>query len=131
MADFEKKKAEELARLEEYKKEEMRKLQKERKIFEKHAAAARAIPDKKEREEMQVRFPIYFLSPLPCKGATAKRLFLEMPTCSGNSCQTGCFVDTIKPVKIISGSDYYSHHKEFLEIYFPCVSVHDTYLALS
>ncbi|KAK1167660.1 centromere protein J [Acipenser oxyrinchus oxyrinchus] len=54
MADFEKKKAEELTRLEEYKKEEMRKLQKERKIFEKHAAAARAIPDKKEREEMQV-----------------------------------------------------------------------------
>ncbi|XP_051782132.1 centromere protein J isoform X1 [Erpetoichthys calabaricus] len=54
VADFEKVKADELTRLEEYKKEEMRKLQKERKVFEKYAAAARAIPDKKEREEMQV-----------------------------------------------------------------------------
>ncbi|MBN3322792.1 CENPJ protein, partial [Atractosteus spatula] len=53
MAEFEQKKAEELARLEELKKEEMKKLQKERKVFEKYAAAARAIPDKKEREEMQ------------------------------------------------------------------------------
>ncbi|KAG2456826.1 NPAS2 protein, partial [Polypterus senegalus] len=53
VADFEKVKADELTRLEEYKKEEMRKLQKERKVFEKYAAAARAIPDKKEREEMQ------------------------------------------------------------------------------
>lgn len=47
-------KAEELAKLEEYKKEENRKLQKERRLFEKHASAARAIPDKKEREEIQV-----------------------------------------------------------------------------
>ncbi|XP_069035269.1 centromere protein J [Lepisosteus oculatus] len=53
VAEFEQKKAEELARLEELKKEEMKKLQKERKVFEKYAAAARAIPDKKEREEMQ------------------------------------------------------------------------------
>ncbi|KAG9330402.1 hypothetical protein JZ751_025523 [Albula glossodonta] len=52
-AEFERMKAEELAKLEELKKEEMRKLQKERKLFEKHASAARAIPDKKEREEIQ------------------------------------------------------------------------------
>lgn len=44
----------ELAKFEEYKKEETRRLQKERRIFERHASAARAIPDKKEREEIQV-----------------------------------------------------------------------------
>lgn len=48
-------KAEELSRFEEYKKEETRKLQKERRVFERHALAARAIPDRKEREEIQVR----------------------------------------------------------------------------
>lgn len=48
-------KAAELAKFEEYKKEENRKLQKERRIFERHVTAARAIPDKKEREEIQVR----------------------------------------------------------------------------
>lgn len=48
-------KAAELAKFEEYKKEENHKLQKERRIFERHASAARAIPDKKEREEIQVR----------------------------------------------------------------------------
>lgn len=47
-------KAEELAKFEDYKKEENRKLQRERKLFEKHMSAARAIPDKKEREEIQV-----------------------------------------------------------------------------
>lgn len=52
--EFEQTKAEELAKFEEYKKEENRKLQKERKLFEKHASAARAVPDKKEREEIQV-----------------------------------------------------------------------------
>ncbi|KAG7463611.1 hypothetical protein MATL_G00178480 [Megalops atlanticus] len=52
-AEFERKKVEELAKLEEFKKEETRKLQKERKLFERHASAARAIPDKKEREEIQ------------------------------------------------------------------------------
>ncbi|KAM6934576.1 centrosomal P4.1-associated protein [Xenentodon cancila] len=51
--EFEQTKAEELAKFEEYRKEENRKLQKERKLFEKHASAARAIPDKKEREEIQ------------------------------------------------------------------------------
>ncbi|KAM3862186.1 centrosomal P4.1-associated protein [Diretmus argenteus] len=51
--EFEQMKAEELSRFEEYKKEEGRKLQKERKVFEKHALAARAMPDKKEREEIQ------------------------------------------------------------------------------
>ncbi|KAM3607861.1 uncharacterized protein V6R79_015268 [Siganus canaliculatus] len=51
--EFEQVKAQELAKFEEYKKEENRKLQKERKVFEQHVAAARAIPDKKEREEIQ------------------------------------------------------------------------------
>ncbi|XP_051260860.1 centromere protein J isoform X2 [Dicentrarchus labrax] len=52
--EFEQMKTEELAKFEEYKKEENKKLQKERKLFEKHASAARAMPDKKEREEIQV-----------------------------------------------------------------------------
>ncbi|XP_040913226.1 centromere protein J isoform X2 [Toxotes jaculatrix] len=52
--EFEQMKAEELAKFEEYKKEENKKLLKERKLFEKHASAARAIPDKKEREEIQM-----------------------------------------------------------------------------
>lgn len=52
--EFEQRKAEELAKFEEYKREENKKLQKERKLFEKHVSAARAIPDKKEREEIQV-----------------------------------------------------------------------------
>ncbi|XP_054888408.1 centromere protein J isoform X2 [Poeciliopsis prolifica] len=51
---FEQTKAEELANFEEHKREENRKLQKERKLFEKHMSAARAIPDKKEREEIQL-----------------------------------------------------------------------------
>ncbi|XP_043928782.1 centromere protein J [Protopterus annectens] len=53
IAEFEQQKKTELSNLEEYKKEELRKLQKERKVFEKYAAAARAVPDKKEREEIQ------------------------------------------------------------------------------
>ncbi|XP_029567722.1 centromere protein J isoform X3 [Salmo trutta] len=52
-AEFEQQKAEELARFEEFKREETKKLQKERKVFEKHTAAARAIPDKRERDEIQ------------------------------------------------------------------------------
>ncbi|XP_062313672.1 centromere protein J isoform X3 [Osmerus eperlanus] len=51
-AEFEQRKAEELARFEEFRKEETRRLQKERQVFEKHASAARAIPDKKERQEI-------------------------------------------------------------------------------
>ncbi|KAM9850620.1 centrosomal P4.1-associated protein [Aulostomus maculatus] len=51
--EFEQLRAEELAKFEEYKKEEIRKLQKERKLFEKHMVASRAIPDRKEREEIQ------------------------------------------------------------------------------
>ncbi|XP_048351513.1 centromere protein J [Sphaerodactylus townsendi] len=53
IATFEQQKAKELAQIEEMKKEEARKLQKERKVFEKYALAARAIPDKKERDEIQ------------------------------------------------------------------------------
>lgn len=53
-AQFEQTKAEEQAKFEEYKREQSSKLQKERKVFEKHLSAARAIPDKKEREEIQV-----------------------------------------------------------------------------
>lgn len=52
--EFEQTKTEELAKFEEYKREQSSKLQKERKVFEKHLSAARAIPDKKEREEIQV-----------------------------------------------------------------------------
>ncbi|XP_069058399.1 centromere protein J isoform X2 [Pleurodeles waltl] len=52
-AEFEQRKANELAQIDELKKEEMKKLQKERKVFEKYATAARAIPDKKERDEIQ------------------------------------------------------------------------------
>ncbi|XP_029981433.1 centromere protein J isoform X2 [Sphaeramia orbicularis] len=52
--EFEQMRTEELSKFEEYKKEENRKLQKERKLFEKHVSAARAIPDKKEREEIQM-----------------------------------------------------------------------------
>lgn len=52
---FEQRKAKELAALEEMKKEEARKLQRERRVFERHASAARAMPDKKERQEIQVR----------------------------------------------------------------------------
>lgn len=54
IADFQQQKAQELAEIEEYKKKEMKKLQKERKVFEKYATEARAIPDKKERDEIQV-----------------------------------------------------------------------------
>uniref|UniRef100_H0XC11 Centrosomal P4.1-associated protein n=1 Tax=Otolemur garnettii TaxID=30611 RepID=H0XC11_OTOGA len=53
IADFEQQKAKELARIEEFKKEETRKLQKERKVFEKYTTAVRSFPDKKEREEIQ------------------------------------------------------------------------------
>ncbi|XP_034430977.1 centromere protein J [Hippoglossus hippoglossus] len=52
--EFEQTKVEETAKFDEYKKEENKKLQKERKLFEQHVSAARAIPDKKEREEIQV-----------------------------------------------------------------------------
>ncbi|XP_042168129.1 centromere protein J [Oncorhynchus tshawytscha] len=52
-AEFEQQKAEELARFEEFKRAETKKLQKERKVFEKHTSAARAIPDKRERDEIQ------------------------------------------------------------------------------
>ncbi|XP_077637606.1 centrosomal P4.1-associated protein [Lonchura striata] len=53
IADFGQKKAQELAEIEEYKKKEIKKLQKERKVFEKYTTEARAIPDKKERDEIQ------------------------------------------------------------------------------
>ncbi|KAK0152637.1 Centromere protein J [Merluccius polli] len=54
--EFERGKEEERVRvvkLEEVRKEENRKLQRDKKLFEQHASAARAIPDKKEREEIQ------------------------------------------------------------------------------
>lgn len=55
--EFEQKKSEDLAKFEEHKREENKKLLKERKLFEKHVWAARAVPDKKEREEIQVHLP--------------------------------------------------------------------------
>lgn len=57
-AEFEKKRTEEIAKWEEFKKEEHKKLQRERKLFEKHAATVRARPDKQERDEIQVQ--IYY-----------------------------------------------------------------------
>nr|KAF6373215.1 centromere protein J [Pipistrellus kuhlii] len=53
ITDFEQQKANELARIKEFKKEEMRKLQNKRKVFEKYATVARTFPDKKERLEIQ------------------------------------------------------------------------------
>ncbi|OXB69683.1 UNVERIFIED_CONTAM: hypothetical protein H355_005714, partial [Colinus virginianus] len=53
IADFQQQKAQELAEIEEYRKKEMKKLQRERKVFEKYTTEARAIPDKKERDEIQ------------------------------------------------------------------------------
>lgn len=53
-ADFQQNMAEELDKWEAFKCEENRKLQREKKLFEKHAAAARARPDKRERDEIQV-----------------------------------------------------------------------------
>ncbi|GAA6069593.1 centromere protein J isoform X1, partial [Tachysurus ichikawai] len=52
-ADFQQNMAEELDKWEAFKCEENRKLQREKKLFEKHAAAARARPDKRERDEIQ------------------------------------------------------------------------------
>ncbi|KAH3888449.1 centromere protein J-like [Dreissena polymorpha] len=51
--EFEREKAEELKRFEEFKKEELKKLKHERKMFDKYQKAARAGPDKKEREEIE------------------------------------------------------------------------------
>ncbi|XP_064612712.1 centromere protein J-like isoform X2 [Liolophura sinensis] len=51
--DFEKEKNEELQRLNEFKTQEMKKLKHEKKVFEKYQKAARAVPDKKEREEIE------------------------------------------------------------------------------
>ncbi|XP_068000592.1 centromere protein J [Melanerpes formicivorus] len=53
IADFQQQKAQELAEIEDYKRREVKKLQKERKVFEKYTTEARAIPDKKERDEIQ------------------------------------------------------------------------------
>ncbi|XP_068750144.1 centromere protein J-like isoform X3 [Montipora capricornis] len=50
---FQKQKTEELERLEQFKEEELRKLRRERRVFEKYQKAARAMPDKKERDEIE------------------------------------------------------------------------------
>ncbi|KAI4883299.1 hypothetical protein NFI96_024400 [Prochilodus magdalenae] len=52
-AEFQQKMADELAKWEEFKREENRKLQRDKKLFEKHAATVRARPDKQERDEIQ------------------------------------------------------------------------------
>ena len=54
MAEFERQKADELQRLEEFKAEEIKKLKKERKVFETYQKAARAVPDKKDRDEIEL-----------------------------------------------------------------------------
>ncbi|XP_054644375.1 centromere protein J-like [Dunckerocampus dactyliophorus] len=50
---FEKQRTEHLAHFEDYKKEETRKLQRERKLFEKYATTVRATPNRKEQTEIQ------------------------------------------------------------------------------
>lgn len=50
--EFRKQKDEELARLEEYKKTETKKLKKEKKLFEEHVIATKMLPKKEEREEI-------------------------------------------------------------------------------
>ncbi|XP_072706660.1 centrosomal P4.1-associated protein isoform X3 [Ciconia boyciana] len=70
IADFQQQKAQELAEIEEYKKKEIKKLQKERKVFEKYTTEARAIPDKKERDEIQH---------LPNRGPTSQTASLLLP----------------------------------------------------
>ncbi|XP_020782587.1 centromere protein J isoform X2 [Boleophthalmus pectinirostris] len=52
-SDFEQMMVQERSRLEEYKREESRKLQRERRLWEKHMTAARAAPNKSERDEIQ------------------------------------------------------------------------------
>ncbi|KAK3083774.1 hypothetical protein FSP39_002942, partial [Pinctada imbricata] len=54
IAAFEKEKSEELKRLQEYKIEETKKLKHEKKMFEKYQKAAREMPNKKEREEIEM-----------------------------------------------------------------------------
>ncbi|XP_033628250.1 centromere protein J-like isoform X1 [Asterias rubens] len=54
VVDFQTLKAEELNSLQEYKDEEMKKLRKEKRTFEKYQKAARALPDKKDREEIEM-----------------------------------------------------------------------------
>jgi len=51
--EFEKQKQQELERLQEFKAEETRKLKRERKLFDQYQKAARAIPDKRDREEIE------------------------------------------------------------------------------
>ncbi|XP_041348102.1 centromere protein J-like [Gigantopelta aegis] len=52
--NFEKEKADELRRLEEFKTQEMKKIRHERKMFIKYQKAVRAMPDKKDREEIEM-----------------------------------------------------------------------------
>ncbi|XP_017558489.1 centromere protein J isoform X2 [Pygocentrus nattereri] len=52
-AEFQQKMADDLTKWEEMKREENRKLQRDKKLFEKHAAAIRARPNKQERDEIQ------------------------------------------------------------------------------
>ena len=51
--EFQRQKEEELERLAQFKKSEIKKLKKDRKLFEEHAAAAKAVPNKKDREYIQ------------------------------------------------------------------------------
>ena len=53
MDEFERQKNEEIKRLQDFKAEETRKLKRERKQFEQYQKAVRAMPDKKERRELE------------------------------------------------------------------------------
>ncbi|CAH1801080.1 unnamed protein product [Owenia fusiformis] len=52
--DFQKMKDEELKKLQDFKAEEMKKLKHEKKVFEKYQKLSKAVPDKKEREEIEM-----------------------------------------------------------------------------
>ncbi len=51
--EFQKQRTEELERVQTFKDEELRKLKRERKMFEKYQKEARTIPNKKDRDEIE------------------------------------------------------------------------------
>ena len=54
MSEFEKQKEDELQRIHDFKAEEVKKLKKERRVFEEHQKLMRDKPNKKEREEIEM-----------------------------------------------------------------------------
>ncbi|XP_072164181.1 centrosomal P4.1-associated protein-like [Diadema setosum] len=54
MEEFQRQKTEDLRRFQEFKEEETKKLKREKKLFEKHQKTMRSIPDKRDREEIEL-----------------------------------------------------------------------------